>query len=181
MTTTAPNVHHYHAELVWTAGAAGATSDYESYSRGFEVHVAGKPPLAGSADPAFRGDPAVHNPEDLLLMAVSSCHMLSYLALCARRRIEVVEYRDHAEGTMTLRPDGGGAFTEITLHPRVTLAAGSDAARALALHERSHAICFIASSCNFPIHHQAEVVVLQGAPAGASATGATPVAPESAR
>lgn len=178
MNPTARHAHRYVAELSWAAGAEGGTRDYERYSRRFVLDVAGKPPLAGSADPAFRGDPTLHNPEDLLLMAVSSCHMLSYLALCARRRLEVVEYRDRAEGTMELRPDGGGAFTGITLHPRVTLAPGSDAARALILHERAHALCFIANSCNFPILHQAEVVV-QGEAGAASAVDAAPTAPES--
>jgi organic hydroperoxide reductase OsmC/OhrA len=154
-----PAVHRYCAELIWAAGPAGGTTDYESYSRRFDVRIAGKPPFAGSADPAFRGDAQLHNPEDLLLAAVASCHMLSYLALCARRRVTVTAYEDRAEGVMALRPDGGGSFTEITLRPRVTLAAGSDPASALALHERAHALCFIAGSCNFPIHHQAQVVV----------------------
>lgn len=149
--------HHYVATLEWDASVP--TTSYDEYSRRYTVDIEGKATLVGSADPNFRGDPTLHNPEDLLLAAIAGCHMLSYLALCARRRVVVTGYRDRAEGILELRPGGGGAFTEVTLRPRVTLAAGNDAAEALALHERAGKICFIAASCNFPIHHHPEVVV----------------------
>jgi len=123
------------------------------------VAIGGKPDLLGSADALFRGDPTLHNPEDLLLAALSSCHMLSYLALCARARIPVLAYVDAAEGTLEFRPDGGGSFREVVLRPRVTVAAGTDLAVATALHEKAGAQCFIAASCNFPVRHQAVVEV----------------------
>ena len=149
--------HHYQAKLTWTGAAAGPTSDYKSYSREYRVVFEGKPPMTGSADPAFRGDPALHNPEDLLLVALSSCHMLSYLALAALEGLQVVAYEDQASGTMQ-QQGRGGRFTEVMLRPQVLLAPGSDLARAEALHEAAHATCFIANSVNFPVRHEARVI-----------------------
>jgi organic hydroperoxide reductase OsmC/OhrA len=108
--------HHYRARTLWTGAAGGPTADYQGYSREYVVEIEGKPALAGSADPTFRGDPALCNPEDLLVAALSACHLLSYLALCARAGIGVVSYEDTATGTMTLY-DGKVRFTEVTLHP----------------------------------------------------------------
>jgi organic hydroperoxide reductase OsmC/OhrA len=105
----------------------------------------------------FRGDPALHNPEDLLVAALSSCHFLSYAALCARTGVTVVAYEDDASGTMD-RVDGVTRFTEVVLRPRVTVAAGSDADKARALHARAHALCFIASSVNFPVRNEPTIV-----------------------
>ena len=145
------NLHHYALALRWTGAGESGTRNYESYAREYEIAIAGKPVFRGSADPAFRGDPGLPNPEDWLLAALSSCHMLSYLALCARRRLQVLSYEDAASGTMVLQPDGGGAFTEVLLQPRVVVAADADADAARALHERAHALCFIARSCNFDV------------------------------
>lgn len=151
-----PKDHHYQAKLTWTGAAAGGTRDYQSYSREYRVDFEGKPSLTGSADPAFRGDPKLHNPEDLLVVALASCHMLSFLALAALEGLEVVAYEDEAGGTMQ-QEGRGGRFTEVVLRPRVTLAPGSDPARAEALHEQAHATCFIANSVNFPVRHEATV------------------------
>ena len=93
--------HHFAARLLWTGAATGPTRTYEGYGRAWRAEVAGKPPLEGSADPVFRGDAARYNPEDLLVVALASCHMLSYLALCARAGIAVAVYEDQASGTMT--------------------------------------------------------------------------------
>src|SRR5262249_13030444 len=144
----------------WTGAARGGTTSYESYSREVRVDVDGKPPLALSAAPSFRGDPSLHNPEDLLVAALSSCHFLSYAALCARGGIAVVGYEDHATGTVD-RVDGVTRFTEVVLRPRVTVAPGSDVEKARALHEKAHAICFIASSVDFDVRHEPTVVVAE--------------------
>src|SRR3546814_6469486 len=104
------------------------------------------------------GDPDLHNPEDMLVLALSSCHMLSYLALAALEGLEVVAYEDSARGTMQ-QEGRGGRFTEVVLHPRVTIAAGSDLDRAKALHEEAHGTCFIANSVNFPVRHEATPAV----------------------
>lgn len=157
-TTPAPSQqHHFTCHLVWTGAERGGTTDYERYSRLVRVDVEGKPPLPLSAAPAFRGDPALHNPEDLLVAALSSCHFLSYAALCARSGVAVVAYEDDASGTID-RQAGKTRFTEVVLRPRVTLAPGSDADRALALHERAHALCFIANSVDFPVRNEPTIV-----------------------
>ncbi|MDF2095257.1 OsmC family protein [Aquibaculum arenosum] len=152
--------HRYVAEIVWTGNRGAGTANYRAYGREHEVRIAGKPPLLGSADPAFRGDASRHNPEDLLLVALSACHLLWYLHLCAEAGVVVMAYEDPAEGRMVLESDGGGRFVEVTLRPRVTLASGSDMAaqeKALALHAEAHARCFIARSVNFPVRHEPEV------------------------
>ena len=151
--------HHYDLRLDWTDARQGAALKYETYSREYRIEIAGKPPLIGSSDPTFLGDRSLHNPEDLLLAALSACHMLSYLALAARSRIAVVAYSDAASATMSETAPHRMGFTEAILRPRVTIAAGADPAKAKALHERAHEICFIANSVNFPVRHEAEIVV----------------------
>jgi organic hydroperoxide reductase OsmC/OhrA len=149
--------HQYRTHLIWDGNRGDGTATYAGYGREHRILIDGKQELRATADAAFRGDAATHNPEDLFLAAISSCHMLSYLALCAREKLRVVAYEDQARGTMQEDGKGGGKFTEVVLHPVVTLASAGDAARATELHERAHQLCFIANSCNFPIHHQAEV------------------------
>jgi len=150
--------HDYAVHLTWTGGAQGPAQDYASYSRTYALAIEGKPTLAASADPLFRGDAALHNPEDLLVGSLAGCHMLTYLAHCVRAKIVVTAYEDAASGTMALE-GGGGRFTEVILRPRVTVAAGTDVEKAMTLHEKAHHDCFIAASVNFPVRHEAEVVV----------------------
>lgn len=152
--------HNYAVHLTWTGAADGPTQDYATYSRTYTLAIEGKPTLEASADPMFRGDAALPNPEDLLVGALAGCHMLTYLAHCVRAKIPVVAYEDAASGTMVLE-GGGGRFTDVILRPRVTVAAGSDVEKALALHERAHHDCFIAASVNFPVRHEAAVVVAE--------------------
>lgn len=146
--------HHYAAHLAWSGDN---TTEYATYDRAHHVAFDGKPDLQLTADPAFRGDASKHNPEDLLLAAISSCHMLSYLALCAKYGINVLSYEDRATGIMRENNKGGGRFEEVTLHPVVTIANADQRERALQLHERAHEQCFIASSCSVPIRHEPEV------------------------
>ncbi len=153
--------HHYKAAIIWTGNLGQGTTDYRSYARSHRIEIDGKPIIEGSADSAFRGDAALHNPEDMLLAAVSTCHMLWYLHLCSEAGISVLAYRDLAEGTMTLDANGGGRFTSLTIRPEVTIAAGGDAAKAEALHGPANAKCFIANSLNLPIAHAATITVAQ--------------------
>jgi organic hydroperoxide reductase OsmC/OhrA len=147
--------HHFAARLVWTGAAAGPVRDYDGYSRDYRVEIEGKPPLDGSAAPAFRGARERHNPEDLLVASLSACHCLSYLALCARAGIVVEAYEDAATGTMAFdRADKVMRFTEVVLRPRVRVAAGADVDKARALHERAHHECFIANSVRFPVRNE---------------------------
>ncbi|HWT99048.1 MAG TPA: OsmC family protein [Terriglobales bacterium] len=150
--------HHYQAQAIWTGAAEGGTINYRAYSRSHTFQAGDKPALDLSADPAFRGDSAKYNPEELLLAALSSCHMLSYLSVAARKGVVVTAYEDRATGTM--RQEGtGGHFTEVTLHPIVTVIAGSDLAFAEHLHEEAARDCFIAASMNFPVRHEVEIRV----------------------
>lgn len=142
--------HDYRTHIVWDGNLGNGTSRWDGYGRSHRIRVDGKPELAGSAHPSFRGEPERHDPEDLFLAAIASCHMLAYLALCARAGVNVTSYEDHAHGSLGLEASGGGCFTSVTLRPAVTISAG-DAARAEALHERAHEACFIASSCSVPI------------------------------
>jgi organic hydroperoxide reductase OsmC/OhrA len=150
-------MHEYTARLIWNDSTGGGTIDYASYSRQYHVLVAGKPDLVGSADAAFRGEADKHNPEDLFLAAISSCHMLSYLALCARKGVRVLAYEDEVHGRLKLSADGGGKFEEVTLHPRVKISDDAHVDVAMQLHDTAHKLCFIAQSCSVPIRHEPSV------------------------
>ena len=147
--------HQYSTTLRWTGNRGTGTSDYRAYARDYEIAGPLKATtLHGSSDAHFRGDASKYNPEDLLVASLSACHMLSYLHLCAVSNIVVTDYHDDATGTMAENPDGSGQFTEVTLHPRVTITPESDAATALRLHEDAGKLCFIARSVNFPVRHE---------------------------
>ena len=161
------HLHRYKATLEWRGNHGDGTRHYDGYGREFEVAVPGKPPLVGSADPAFRGDPALHNPEELLLIALSSCHMLSYLALCASQHVCVLAYRDRAEAVMATDATGGGRFTGVTLYPEVVIGDAAQRVLATELHGKAHALCFIANSCNFPVAHHADIRIASAAAATA--------------
>lgn len=152
--------HHYAARLLWDGNRGDGTGSYTSYGRQYRVLIDGKPTIEGTADAAFRGDAEKLNPEDLFLASLSACHMLTYLALCAKHGIRVLEYEDAATGTMQEDGRGGGRFVEIVLHPAVTVAEGSDVDRAMKLHARAHDLCFIANSCSVPITHRPSMRVM---------------------
>ena len=140
--------HSFQAGVRWSSAAG--TANYRAYSRDHEVVAAAKPDIPASSAPAYRGDATRYNPEELLVAALASCHMLWYLHLCSERGIVVTEYADDAFGRMRLDEDGSGAFAGVTLRPRVTVGSG-DLSEALALHEEAHRLCFIARSVNFAI------------------------------
>ena len=153
----AGRTHEYAARLIWDGNTGEGTASYRGYGRDYRVLISGKPELGGSADPVFLGQADRHNPEDLFVAAIAACHMLSYLALCARGGIRVSAYEDHAHGRLVLDAKGGGRFEEVTLSPNVTIEAPGDVAAATRLHETAHEQCFIASSCSVPIRVQATV------------------------
>jgi len=156
----AEKAHRYTVYVTWTGNEGAGTASYQGYSRAHRIESAGKTAIEGSADPGFRGDPTRWNPEELLLASLSACHKLWYLGLCAEAGIKVEAYEDAAEGIMVEEPSGAGQFTSALLRPRVTLRAGSDKTKAEALHARAHAMCFIARSVNFPVEHDATVLLL---------------------
>jgi organic hydroperoxide reductase OsmC/OhrA len=151
--------HHYEIAMQWTGNKGTGTSGYRDYARDHEITAPGKPTLAGSADRTFHGDASRWNPEDLLIAALSACHLLSYLHVCADAGVVVVAYTDHADGVMETAPNGSGRFQSVTLRPRVTVAGGSDVALARDLHHSAHSKCFIANSVNFPVENEPEIVI----------------------
>ncbi|HET8554536.1 MAG TPA: OsmC family protein [Rhodanobacteraceae bacterium] len=153
--------HRYRVDVAWTGNRGSGTSGYRDYARDHVIRIDGKPELAGSSDAAFRGDAARHNPEDMLVAALSSCHMLAYLHMATVAGVVVTAYEDAAEGTMVTEGDGGH-FDEVVLRPTVTIHADSDPDKALAAHEDAHHACFIANSVNFPVRCEPRIVMESG-------------------
>ncbi|MGW2159011.1 OsmC family protein [Nonomuraea sp. NPDC001699] len=148
--------HTYDVTVTWTGNKGAGTDDYRTYGRDHDVSAEGPPVIAGSSDPAFRGDRARWNPEQLLVASLSQCHMLWYLHLCADAGVVVTAYADRAAGTMA-ENGAGGRFTEVVLRPEVTVAAPEMAETAARLHADAHKACFIAASVNFPVRHEPTV------------------------
>ena len=152
-------MHRYEIRLDWTGNRGTGTSGYRDYDRRHEVRAAGKPPIAGSSDPMFRGEADRWTPEDLLVAALAQCHLLAYLHLAADAGVVVTDYVDEAIGTMQLNRDGSGQFTEVVLRPRVVVTSPDMVEPAQQLHERAHALCFIARSVNFEVRTESVAVV----------------------
>jgi organic hydroperoxide reductase OsmC/OhrA len=145
----APVVHRYRASATWAGSTAAG---YDGYDRAHDARV--EPAdldLALSSDPAFRGDPTRANPEQLLLLAASSCQLLSFLTVAARARLDVVSYTDDASAVMP-EDDRPVRITAITLRPSVELRVPDDAdrdtlvGRVRHLMDVAHRECFIANS-----------------------------------
>jgi organic hydroperoxide reductase OsmC/OhrA len=147
--------HHYEVSLTWSGNRGSGTSGYKEYGRDHTVHAEGKPDIHGSADRSFFGDAERWNPEELLIAALSQCHMLSFLHVAADAGVVVTGYTDTARGTLTLDGTGAGRVTEVTLAPHV-IVAGAVPTEMDALHHRASELCFIANSVNFPVLHEPE-------------------------
>lgn len=152
MSPVSKQQHTYTVTVRWTGNHGSGTETYRAYGREHTIEAEGKPVIAGSADPIFRGDARRYNPEDLLVASISACHMLWYLHLCAEAGIVVLAYTDRPVGRMEEEgKDGSGRFVHVALAPTVTVQAGADRSLAERLHETAHRKCFIANSVNFPI------------------------------
>ncbi len=149
--------HYYKSRTLWTGNQGTGTAAYDGYSRDFETSIEAKGRILGSSDPHFRGDGTRWNPEDMMVSAVSSCHMLWYLHLCAVAGVIVMSYIDEAEGVMVEEAQGGH-FTKVTLRPNITITKDSPMDIAEKLHEDAHELCFIANSVNFEIEIKPEIV-----------------------
>ncbi|AWK03757.1 osmotically inducible protein OsmC [Flavobacterium crocinum] len=147
--------HLFKAELNWTSNKNQEVTVGKVYNKTHQIKIEGKPVLDISAAKAFKGDPELYNPEDLLLSSLVSCHMMSYLYVCSQNGIEVLEYSDNAEATLKVNPDGSGRFVEVKLFPKVKIANSDKIKLALELHQKANQLCFIANSCNFPVLHYA--------------------------
>ena len=146
--------HHFTVSMKWTGNRGTGTSNYRAYGRQHEIAAPGKEstPIPASSTPVFRGDKDRYNPEELLIGALSGCHMLWFLHLCAEAGIIVTAYGDSAEGTMKLNADGSGEFREVVLHPHVQYEGAPPPREQIdALHHRAHELCFIARSVKFPV------------------------------
>ena len=151
--------HDFAAKVVWTGNRGQGTAHYRAYGRNWEVRTPGKPAIACSNDPRLGGDAALHNPEDMLIAALSACHMLWYLHLASEAGITVLAYEDDPLGHGTSQASGAGRFTGATLRPRITVAPETDLARADAIHHEIGKVCFIARSVAFPVAHEARYVI----------------------
>ena len=152
--------HNYDLTVKWTGNKGHGTFDSRLYGRDHKISSPNKPDILGSSDSSFRGDKTKYNPEELLLAALSSCHMLWYLDLCADAGIVVVDYTDNASGVMEEKPDRSGSFKEVTLKPVVTVSEESMVEKANELHIKARELCFIANSVNFQVNHKPTCIVL---------------------
>lgn len=148
--------HTYSSHIEWTGNRGAGTASYRGYDRSWNIAVPGKAVIACSNDPLLGGDKSKMNPEDLLLSALSSCHMLWYLHFAAEAGVLVSAYQDSPLGQGEVAHGGAGRFVAATLRPKITVAEGTDLALAGALHHRIHEVCFIARSLNFPVEILAE-------------------------
>lgn len=140
----------YAVHVKWTGNSGSGTSAYDAYGRDYEIEGGGKPILSGSADPHFRGADDKYNPEEYLLVAASACHMLTYLALCARQGISVLDYEDAPTANLNLKSH---SIEQIVLNPKMKIKDPSHLEKAKSLHAEANRQCFIANSCKFPIEH----------------------------
>lgn len=152
--------HFFKAKLNWPLREEPVVSGAAKYTKSHSIGIDGKELLKVSAAKAFKGDPSLYNPEDLLLSSVVSCHMMSYLYVCQQNGIEVLSYQDNAEATLEVLDNGGGRFTEVRLFPKVIIQDKEKIDLAIQLHIEANKLCFIANSCNFPILHQASCEVI---------------------
>ena len=157
------HTHAYALTLDWTGNKGHGTAGYRAYDRDYKILIDGKVDLLGSSDPAFLGDPARHNPEDMFLASISACHMLWFLHLASDAGIVVTAYRDAASGEMVTHKGGAGEFTGVTLRPQVTITDPLRADEAHAIHDKVGDYCFIARSIKVPIAHEPEIMVAAGA------------------
>lgn len=147
--------HTYKSTVTWTGNRGEGTAHYRAYDRTWQVETPGKPVIHCSNDPMLGGDPALHNPEDMLLSALSACHMLWFLHWASEAGLRVLAYSDSPEGLGESEPSGAGRFVAATLRPRITLSPGDDSDKADAIHGRIHEVCFIARSVAFPVRIEA--------------------------
>ncbi|TWD81468.1 organic hydroperoxide reductase OsmC/OhrA [Kribbella amoyensis] len=132
-------------DVSWSRGEHEFT--YQTYSRDHDWRFDGGVTVPASANPKYLGTPAPVDPEEAFVAALSSCHMLTFLSIAAKKRIVVDTYDDHAVGVMTPNERGKLAITKVTLHPKITFAGPEPDREVLAkIHHLAHEECFIANS-----------------------------------
>lgn len=148
-------LHDFVSKIVWTGNRGEGTRTYKGYDRTWDIALPGKDTIHCSNDPLLGGDAAKMNPEDLLISALSACHMLWYLHLASNAGIVVTDYRDDPVGHGETLPNGAGRFLSAVLRPGISVRAGADLEIAATLHTKVHDFCFIARSVNFPVSYEA--------------------------
>lgn len=148
--------HLFKVALNWIKKESKMDSSNRIYTKSHHISIEGKPDLEVSAAKAFKGDPNLYNPEDLLLSSLTSCHMMSYLYCCIQYKIELISYQDHSEATLQVNPEGSGKIVKVDLFPEIIISDSSQIELALSLHKKANELCFIANSCNFPVYHHAK-------------------------
>jgi len=143
----------FKAKLNWPSISKEGNLGAKTYHKTHQISIEGKEILNVSAAKAFKGDPNLYNPEDLLLSSLVSCHMMSYLYVCSQNGIEVLSYQDDAEATLEVSENGSGRFIEVRLCPKVVIQQKDKIDEALSLHSKANGLCFIANSCNFKVVH----------------------------
>lgn len=145
------SLHRTH--LSWRRNAHEFT--YENYSREHQIKTENGFSFSSSATPEYKGDAKLTNPEELLVAAISSCHMLTFLAIAAKKGFVVEEYDDAAEGILE-RPDGMPMHVaRCILKPKIRFADNTPDADTLAsLHAQAHRGCFIANSVKTKVEVQ---------------------------
>ena len=152
--------HYYKSTIKWTGNNGSGTDNYRNYERSHQIIIENKSDILGSSDTVFRGDKTKHNPEELLVSSLSSCHMLWYLHLCSKAGVIVSDYIDNAIGILVESSNGGGQFSEVTLNPIVTVTEQSMVDKANEIHKKANELCFIANSVNFPVKHNPDTIPL---------------------
>jgi organic hydroperoxide reductase OsmC/OhrA len=145
--------HAYQTNLTWTGNQGLGTEKYNAYKREYTIKILNKVDILGSSDPAFLGDKTKHNPEELFVTSISSCHMLWFLHLASTKGIVVINYTDTATGVMIEKEDGSGYFESVTLNPFVVITDPARIDETNELHQISNKYCFIANSLNFKVKH----------------------------
>jgi peroxiredoxin-like protein len=148
--------HLFEGALRWT-GSATEVGGKLQLGRAFRVEFPGKAAIEGSSPSVFNGDDGRHNPETLLVASLMACHHLTYVAVCERSGVKLAAYSDQATGTLAIK-DGKMRMVQVVLRPRVAIADAAQVERALALHDKAHANCFISNSVNFEVKIEPEVV-----------------------
>lgn len=149
-------IHTFEASLSWKKAQIEPDNNKKIFSKSHIVNISGKPKIKVSAAKTFKGDPELYNPEDLLLTSLVSCHMMSYLYVCAKYQIEILSYSDQAEALLETYIDGSGKIIEVRLNPIVVITDKAQIEKAIELHIEANKLCFIANSCNFPVKHFAQ-------------------------
>ncbi len=168
-----PQLHQYSVDLAWTGARRSGTTSFTAYGRDHELRAGDRPAILATSDPHFRGDARRWSPEDLLVASLAQCHLVWLLHLAARDGVAVLDYTDSASGPIRVESPGQGHYTEVVLHPRVSVAAGATLADGspvtdevlAALHAEAQEHCFIARSVNFPVRVQPTALAYLDRPA----------------